>query len=220
MAWSPARRANAGVDGVGQPGDYATLNSNPPRDGTDAGCRVDYRFGRDGLAAEKYHRRALSPGVGHAVRVEVAKRCQNPTPALALCIDEHDEIGAAVADKVQDPPWRRVRVEHVDAHYSQRRASRRRGRAIATEPEVSDRPAVQERYCGEGQGSRIGPAGKGSRAQEDGEDDVVGVEVAEQVEHPPEPGRKRARCCCGEPCRGERKDGPQQSSPSDVSGPT
>jgi len=34
MAWSPARRANAGVDGVGQPGDYATLNSNPPRDGT------------------------------------------------------------------------------------------------------------------------------------------------------------------------------------------
>jgi hypothetical protein len=37
MAWSPARRANAGVDGVGQPGDYATLNSNPPRDGTLAG---------------------------------------------------------------------------------------------------------------------------------------------------------------------------------------
>jgi len=35
MAWSPTRRANAGVDGVGQSGDYATLNSNPPRDGTE-----------------------------------------------------------------------------------------------------------------------------------------------------------------------------------------
>ena len=60
----------------------------------------------------------------------------------------------------------------------------------------------------------------GAYRKEDGEDDVVGAEVAEQVEHRPEPGRKRARCCCGEPCRGERKDGPQQSSPSDVSGPT
>src|SRR5436305_13850989 len=35
MAWSPARRANAGIDRVGQPGDYATPNSNQPRDATD-----------------------------------------------------------------------------------------------------------------------------------------------------------------------------------------
>ena len=34
MAWSPARRANAGIDRVGQPGDYATPNSNQPRDAT------------------------------------------------------------------------------------------------------------------------------------------------------------------------------------------
>src|SRR3954447_20548495 len=36
MAWSPARRANAGIDRVGQPGDYATPDSNQPRDATDA----------------------------------------------------------------------------------------------------------------------------------------------------------------------------------------
>src|SRR3954447_4354904 len=34
MAWSPARRASAGLVRVGQPGDYATPNSNQPRDGT------------------------------------------------------------------------------------------------------------------------------------------------------------------------------------------
>src|SRR3954449_4782647 len=34
MAWSPARRANAGFDWVGQSGDYATPNSNQPCDST------------------------------------------------------------------------------------------------------------------------------------------------------------------------------------------
>src|SRR3954469_1629078 len=34
MAWSPARRASAGLVRVGQPGDYATPNPNQPRDGT------------------------------------------------------------------------------------------------------------------------------------------------------------------------------------------
>src|SRR5215213_8206966 len=34
MAWSPARRANTGFDWVGQSGDYATRNSNQPRDST------------------------------------------------------------------------------------------------------------------------------------------------------------------------------------------
>jgi hypothetical protein len=34
MAWSPLRRFNAGFVWVEQPGDYATLNSNQPRDGT------------------------------------------------------------------------------------------------------------------------------------------------------------------------------------------
>src|SRR3954469_1561246 len=38
MAWSPARRANAGIDRVGQPGDYATPDSNQPRDATRAAC--------------------------------------------------------------------------------------------------------------------------------------------------------------------------------------
>src|SRR3954470_8452953 len=33
MAWSPARRASTGLVRVGQPGDYATPNSNQPRDG-------------------------------------------------------------------------------------------------------------------------------------------------------------------------------------------
>src|SRR3954447_13189287 len=37
MAWSPARRASTGLVRVGQPGDYATPNSNQPRDGTAAG---------------------------------------------------------------------------------------------------------------------------------------------------------------------------------------
>src|SRR3954453_23010747 len=36
MAWSPARRASTGLVRVGQPGDYATPNSNQPRDGTKA----------------------------------------------------------------------------------------------------------------------------------------------------------------------------------------
>src|SRR4051794_26930243 len=36
MAWSPAQRANAGLVRVRQPGDYATLNSNQPRDSTGA----------------------------------------------------------------------------------------------------------------------------------------------------------------------------------------
>src|SRR4051812_26032109 len=34
MAWSPLRRSNAGISRVEHPGDYATLNSNHPRDGT------------------------------------------------------------------------------------------------------------------------------------------------------------------------------------------
>src|SRR3954454_4622997 len=34
MAWSPARRASAGLVRAGQRGDYATPNSNQPRDGT------------------------------------------------------------------------------------------------------------------------------------------------------------------------------------------
>src|SRR3954451_19545597 len=33
MAWSPARCASTGLVRVGQPGDYATPNSNQPRDG-------------------------------------------------------------------------------------------------------------------------------------------------------------------------------------------
>src|SRR5260370_13391148 len=34
MAWSPVRRFNAGRFEVDHPGDYATLNSYQPRDGT------------------------------------------------------------------------------------------------------------------------------------------------------------------------------------------
>jgi hypothetical protein len=34
MAWSPVRRFNAGRFEVEHPGDYATLNSYQPRDGT------------------------------------------------------------------------------------------------------------------------------------------------------------------------------------------
>jgi hypothetical protein len=34
MAWSPVRRTNAGRFGVDHPGDYATLNSYHPVDGT------------------------------------------------------------------------------------------------------------------------------------------------------------------------------------------
>jgi len=34
MAWSPVRRANAGILRVEHPGDYANLNSNHLRDGT------------------------------------------------------------------------------------------------------------------------------------------------------------------------------------------
>jgi hypothetical protein len=34
MAWSPVRRVNAGILRVKHPGDYATRNSNNPRDGT------------------------------------------------------------------------------------------------------------------------------------------------------------------------------------------
>jgi len=34
MAWSPVRRFNAGRFEVDHPGDYATLNSHQPRDGT------------------------------------------------------------------------------------------------------------------------------------------------------------------------------------------
>jgi hypothetical protein len=34
MAWSPARRSNAGWFEVDHPGDYATLNSHQPSDGT------------------------------------------------------------------------------------------------------------------------------------------------------------------------------------------
>jgi len=35
MAWSPVRRFNAGFE-VEHPGDYATINSYQPRDGTSA----------------------------------------------------------------------------------------------------------------------------------------------------------------------------------------
>jgi hypothetical protein len=79
---------------------------------------------------------------------------------------------------------------------------------------------VQKRHRGESQGCRVGPSGEGGRAQEGGEDGVVGAEVAEQVEYPPEPGRKRERRSRDEPGCGERKNGPQQSSPSDIPGPT
>jgi hypothetical protein len=34
MAWSPVRRANAGISRVEHPGDYATPNPNHLRDGT------------------------------------------------------------------------------------------------------------------------------------------------------------------------------------------
>jgi hypothetical protein len=80
MAWSPARRANAGVDGVGQPGDYATLNSNPPRDGTDEavlallylGLHDRYRAwkGFDWAAMDRLHEKGfISDPVGKAKSV-------------------------------------------------------------------------------------------------------------------------------------------------------
>ena len=41
MAWSPVRRVNAGILRVKHPGDYATRNSNNPRDGTSKrGCKL------------------------------------------------------------------------------------------------------------------------------------------------------------------------------------
>ena len=42
MAWSPVRRVNAGILRVKHPGDYATRNSNNPRDGTTAEMVEDY----------------------------------------------------------------------------------------------------------------------------------------------------------------------------------
>src|SRR5438067_6881501 len=65
MAWSPARRANAGIDRVGQPGDYATPNSNQPRDAT-----LEH-YASDG-------RTSVAHSNGLAARV----RHQPPTPAL------------------------------------------------------------------------------------------------------------------------------------------
>src|SRR4051794_30790242 len=50
MAWSPARRANAGIDRVGQPGDYATPDSNQPRDAT-ARARGWHRRTEDAVVA-------------------------------------------------------------------------------------------------------------------------------------------------------------------------
>src|SRR3954451_10975374 len=44
MAWSPAQRANAGIERVGQPGDYATPNSNQPRDATATTKQQLYRI--------------------------------------------------------------------------------------------------------------------------------------------------------------------------------
>ena len=41
MAWSPARRVNAGRFEVDHPGDYATFNSNRIPDGTDSGLNAD-----------------------------------------------------------------------------------------------------------------------------------------------------------------------------------
>src|SRR6266705_3023301 len=40
MAWSPVRRSNAGRFEVDHPGDYATLNSYQPRDGTFGGSPI------------------------------------------------------------------------------------------------------------------------------------------------------------------------------------
>jgi hypothetical protein len=41
MAWSPVRRANAGILRVEHPGDYANLNSNHLRDGTRIGRLIN-----------------------------------------------------------------------------------------------------------------------------------------------------------------------------------
>ena len=52
MAWSPARRSNARQFEVEHPGDYATLNSNQPRDRTvtrDRATPISNHF-RDGTA--------------------------------------------------------------------------------------------------------------------------------------------------------------------------
>jgi len=48
MAWSPVRRTNAGRFEVDHPGDYATLNSYHPADGTAARA---YEF--NGLALRR-----------------------------------------------------------------------------------------------------------------------------------------------------------------------
>src|SRR5258708_9749030 len=58
MAWSPVRRFNAGRFEVDHPGDYATLNSYQPRDGT---------LSSNGMqnAAFKITRQAFQDGPGN-----------------------------------------------------------------------------------------------------------------------------------------------------------
>src|SRR5215207_4162565 len=72
MAWSPARRSNAGIR-VANPGDYATPNSNHLRDGTGAeteianlrkllGLRRDQgRAREDQGSRDKWNREATDP---------------------------------------------------------------------------------------------------------------------------------------------------------------
>src|SRR3954451_19675457 len=51
MAWSPLRRSNAGISRVEHPGDYATLNSNHPRDGTQREIVEALRVSRANVSA-------------------------------------------------------------------------------------------------------------------------------------------------------------------------
>src|SRR3954449_2178032 len=63
MAWSPARRANAGVDWVGQSGDYATRNSNQPCDSTHDAAQETHARGDHHQAAP-----VRRPGLARAER--------------------------------------------------------------------------------------------------------------------------------------------------------
>jgi hypothetical protein len=120
MAWSPARRANAGVNGVGQPGDYATLNSNPPRDGTpDPGverhdCRPASRgHGQDALGLQELQRLAQrhaadTQGSGDLGFDQTLARFQDPA---------RDRVDEPVGDAVGQA-FRPERLEHVRLHES------------------------------------------------------------------------------------------------------
>jgi hypothetical protein len=46
MAWSPVRRTNVGRFEVDHPGDYATLNSYHPDDGTASQSQLERKTGR------------------------------------------------------------------------------------------------------------------------------------------------------------------------------